>query len=524
VSNTVKGTKLKWVFTFFAVLSFAIFIFLRLQKLKLTLVSFFGYVALIVIFSFCIGVLVLSYLPILNGQKRISVSDIYRPKLPKDFFTQFKNPELIPIGVSMVTNSIKFLSRKKQGMHSLAIGATGSGKTSLMKVRIKHAITHNESLIIIDPKGHHKDILEVKEMMKSLGKDESKFHLFSIVDPDNSLSFNPIKYGTAIQKKDCVLSGLNLTHEYYGSQAANFLSVLIPTINKLNDYCTKESDLIPVTIHTINAALSNKEFLDMILKRVYLIPDTGLSQRLVLNLNSIKNIKDADLSGLKAQINDLDNLEFGWLLSPHLVPEKRELDLYKVLKEGGIAYFQLSVNGYENSVAAIGKLLIQNLKSLSSQIQTGDLEPIRSGSVHIDEFGAFAQSNFDKFLKICRDSNLGIHMYTQGLADLARINKEFEDQVAGNNVTTFIFRLNVAAEVEKLVSSAGTIDGVEQSYQVESGLLGVIRTGSGNQRLTKQTMIDFDVIKNLEVGQAVVIERSPLKTDLVQIVDPALLV
>jgi hypothetical protein len=262
----------------------------------------------------------------------------------------------------------------------------------------------------------------------------------------------------------------------------------------------------------------------MIIKKVYLIPDAGLSQRLVLNLNSIKSIKDADLSGLRAQINDLDNLEFGWLLSPHLVPEKRELDLYKILKEGGIAYFQLSVNGYENSVSAIGKLLIQNLKSLSSQIQTGDLEPIKSGSVHIDEFGAFAQSNFDKFLKICRDSNLGIHMYTQGLADLARINKEFEDQVAGNNVTTFIFRLNVAAEVEKVVSSAGTIDGVEQSYQVERGLFGSMRTGSGNQRLTKQTMIDFDVIKNLEVGQAVVIERSPLKTDLVQIVDPALLV
>lgn len=424
---------------------------------------------------------------------------------------KIRDPENVPIGISLMNGKLKSISRKKMGMHSLCIGATGSGKTSLMKTRLVHAIKHNEACIIIDPKGSYKDIDELNEFMDAIGYDRNKFNIFSLVNPETSQSFNPIKYGTPIQKKDCILSGLSLTHEFYGAQASMFLSVLMPALDAIN---------YPITISTISRALCEPDFVDRIIADVTKMNDENLAERLLRNLGYLRGLKSADLSGLRAQLIDLDNLEFGYLLSPSTCPEKKELDLYKVLKNKEIAYFQLSVNGYESSVASIGKLVIQNLKSLSSQIQTGQIDGIERASLHIDEFGAFAQDNFDKFLKICRDSNIGVHMYTQGLADLAKINEQFEDQVFGNNMTSFIFRLNISEEIEKLVSSAGTVDAVEQSYQVEKLGISYFKTGAGNMRNTKQMLIEHDVVKNLSVGQAIVIERGPLVSDLVQVWNP----
>lgn len=422
------------------------------------------------------------------------------------------DPENIPIGISIVTGNIKTIEKRRMGMHSLCIGATGAGKTSLMRTRLVHSIKNNEACIIIDPKGSYKDISELKNFMDVLGYDKNKLNIFSLVTPETSQSFNPIKYGTPIQKKDCILSGLNLSHEFYGSQASMYLSILIPALTAIG---------FPVTINTICRALCEPDFIDRIILEVTKILDEHLAERLLRNLDYVRAIKSTDLAGIRAQLVDLDNLEFGYLLSPTTCPNKRELDLYRVLKNKEIAYFQLSVNGYENSVASIGKLIIQNLKSLSSQIQTGQLENIDTVSVHIDEFGAFAQDNFDKFLKICRDSNIGVHMYTQGLADLAKINEQFESQVFGNNMTTFIFRLNVSEEIEKLISSAGTVDTIEQSYQVEKFGISYFKTGAGNMRNTKQMLIEHDVVKNLSVGQAIVIERGPLKSDLIQVWNPS---
>lgn len=463
--------------------------------------------------SISITALFYKYFKLKGTVERITSDLVFDVKKIKfdDLVGRIKDPENVPIGISLMNGNLKCISRRKMGMHSLCIGATGSGKTSLMKTRIIHAIKHNEACIIIDPKGSYKDIEELNGFMDAVGYDKKKFNIFSLVNPNTSQSFNPIKYGSPIQKKDCLISGLSLSHEYYGSQASMFLSVLMPALDAIK---------FPITVNTISRSLCEPDFVDKIVTEVAKIQDEYLAERLLRNLEYLRALKSTDLSGLRAQLIDLDNLEFGYLLSPFTCPNRKELDLYKVLKNKEIAYFQLSVNGYESSVASIGKLIIQNLKSLSSQIQTGQIEGIDRSSLHIDEFGAFAQDNFDKFLKICRDSNIGVHMYTQGLADLAKINDQFEDQVFGNNMTSFIFRLNISEEIEKLVSSAGTIDAVEQSYQVEKLGISYFKTGAGNMRNTKQMLIEHDVVKNLSVGQAIVIERGPLVSDLVQIWNP----
>jgi len=83
-------------------------------------------------------------------------------------------------------------------------------------------------------------------------------------------------------------------------------------------------------------------------------------------------------------------------------------------------------------------------------------------------------------------------------------------------------RLDDSETVDEICSMAGTVSGVEQSYQVD-GLFLPRRTGAGNQRETKQMRVEHDVIKNLERGQAVVIEKSPSRVAPIQIFHPSVL-
>jgi hypothetical protein len=69
---------------------------------------------------------------------------------------------------------------------------------------------------------------------------------------------------------------------------------------------------------------------------------------------------------------------------------------------------------------------------------------------------------------------------------------------------------------------AGTVDALEQSYQVE-GTVTRTKTGRGNMRETKQMRVEHGVIKNLGVGQAVVIEKSPSRVSGIQVWTTSLL-
>ena len=64
---------------------------------------------------------------------------------------------------------------------------------------------------------------------------------------------------------------------------------------------------------------------------------------------------------------------------------------------------------------------------------------------------------------------------------------------------------------------AGTEDAEIESYQMNTDGLTSGRTGMGNMHEGKKMKIDFDVFKNLNVGQAVVINKGRHTQELVQI-------
>ncbi len=425
----------------------------------------------------------------------------------------FHEQRALPIGLDVKTGSIVSVSETQRTAHVLVIGATGTGKTTAMMNMILHAIRHNHPCVIVDPKGEDSTLDEVIALGRKLDPGfDQRFQLFSMSKPTQSYSYNPLKHGNANQLKDRVMEALTWSEQYYQSVAGSFLSELTAVMEYLGR---------PLTLSKISRILSFKEeqaeLLNALKDQFQSKPgnDRALELREALGAFFGKNKEDA-LSGLAAQISILNNHTFGSLLS--FESAKNEIDFREARSTKKISYFQLDTLGNADSARRLGRMIIEDLKSLASEVYKKEQD---SGTrvffpVFIDEFGSFATKEFIEFLKQSRGAKFGIHLFCQGLEDLDSVSPEFRRQVISNTMTKIGLRMDDHETVNEICATAGTFDALEQSYQVEGNLL-VTKTGMGNLRHTKQMQIEHDVFKQLRTGEAVVIQKSPSKVNGIKI-------
>jgi GTPase SAR1 family protein len=412
------------------------------------------------------------------------------------------------VGIDLRSHNWIELEDKVRTAHCLIIGATGTGKTTLMLNMIKHSVLRGDPCVIIDPKGEDSTYLEVYEFMKGLNI-ESRLKRFSMSKPDESYHYNPLKYGNANQLKDRIMEALNWSEQYYQSMAGSYLTALTSATTHLK---------MTLTLDLISRLLSYKEEQAALLRKLKELFQAGDPHALSLyeRVNHFFSQKGDQLGGLHAQIAILNNPTFGHILStPH--PDK-EIDLRQMRRGSGVAYFQLDTLGNADSARRLGRMIIEDLKSISSEVYRSEVDEARLFyPIYIDEFGSFASEEFIEFLKQSRGAKFGLHLFCQGLEDLDTISTEFRRQVLSNSLSKIALRVDDSSTVEEFCGSAGTIDSIEQSFQVEGKIL-KSRTGAGNERLTKQMVIEHDVLKNLMTGEAVFIDKAKGKSHPIRII------
>lgn len=364
---------------------------------------------------------------------------------------------------------------------------------------------------MIDPKGESSSLELIRSFGNSWSEDfEKRLQVFSISAPVISAKYNPLKHGNANQLKDRMMEAFVWSEPYYQNVSASFLTAFTACTEFLG---------IPLSLEVVSKILLSKEERAAILKQLQMKFDSGNQRALDLfHLISpfFSKSKEEELSGLGAQISILNNPTFGHLLS--FQKNENEIDLRHIRKSGGIAYFQLDTLGNADSARRLGRMIVEDLKSMSSEVYKN--EPNESERIFfpifIDEFGSFASREFIEFLKQSRGAKFGIHAFCQGLEDMDVVSSEFRRQVISNTMTKIGLRMDDHETVDEFCATAGTFDTLKQSYQV-SGELMASRTGMGNMREAKQMQIEHDVLKQLKTGQAVVIEKSPSRVKGIQI-------
>lgn len=440
-------------------------------------------------------------------RKNITADDLRNKAPTVDYQQQIGKPEVSIIGTSLKNSKEVFLTEDERVMHTLIAGSTGSGKTTLLKSLYIDACKKGQPVIIIDPKGNHKTVDEFKELAIALGVSPEKFRLFSIIAPEKSQRYNPLARGTAMQIRDRLMGALEWSEQFYKNQASTWLGVTIEILKAVH------LEITPALLHKM---LVDRKQLDVIEKRISEIPDKERARDLLERLKQSAKMAVQNQDNLISQLKDLDNLEFGFLFDPK--DPVQTIELARVIENCEIAYFQLNVMAYEVGASVIGKLLLQDLKSLASQIH-GEVVDLKTDflPIFVDEFGSFAIEGFIDFLKMCRDVRFANHLFFQSLADLDAVSPEFKSQVQANCKTKIVLRTDDPNEVDFWSGVAGTLDAIEASHQTEQFGPITLRTGAGNSRSTKQMRVEHDVFKQLKIGQAVLLQKAPAKEDLIQL-------
>lgn len=350
--------------------------------------------------------------------------------------------------------------------HSVIVGASGFGKTNLISILQEHTLKKDRPIIFIDPKGDLEAMTTFRDLCESWGKSCYVFSEYY----QNSISLNPVLEGSVNQVSDRIMRCFIWTEEFYKSSCQRTLNKVLLEIKK-----------------------DGKKFS---LKTIY---DYYLNHEDKFNTGLINHLESIILSDFGKILNE-DGKTFN-----------------QIREERNCVYIGLSTQGYGETAQAIGKLVLGELlyhsyKTLSSpQTQnTGLNNPI---SVYFDEFGALVTPEFIELLNKCRGAGIELTLAFQTGADIDRISPELTRQIIENTANLFILKQRLQDAAAFFSEAIGTVLSKKQTYRFEDGE----RLKDGSERDVHELLVHPDIIKNLGIGQCILLQQGPTRLNLINI-------
>ena len=396
----------------------------------------------------------------------------------------------IVLGGDWVTGQAIVISENDLNRHMLVAGTTGAGKT----VGILNLIEGSPGIgtIIIDGKGD----LELARSVYALAKARNQeFYLFDgTLAARKSAVYNPFASGDHTSLADRVVTLREWTEPHYLSLARGFAQTAFQVLQA----CGHRVDLI-----TVEKSLSTKTLLALI-RRARKPGDDyqELARRIAAQRNA-----DEQIEGLRADLRNLANS----VLAPLFDTAKARRDKNKIIslrrarQENAVVYFCLPTPKYPEFAALLGKLIINDIKATMTSAKT----PWR---IVLDEFSVFAGPQVLNLINMGRSYGISAILATQSYADIAqgaeKNGDKFLDQVLGSVNTFLTYRMNASNDCELAASLAGTLENVEYTAQTEGGS----GTGAASARHARSFRIHPDVIRTLNVGQAIYVNKNQSPT------------
>ena len=397
------------------------------------------------------------------------------------------------LGTSYWSGKPCYLSDDMRLMHTHVVGSTGVGKTeSVLLTLLGQDIQRGKGAIVIDAKGDLELLAKIRLNVQAAGRMKD-FLFFSISNPEISSTYNPLLRGNASQIKDKLIGASEWGDEFYRKKAEEAaLTLLRPMIHLGRKPKFRDLYYLLTDIGALRAFLNEL--------------DEGLMRRdLEVMINHFGD-HSKFLSGLIADLALVAKSEFSVLVDV----DQAEIDLLKVYEENKIVYFSLNTQGYEETAKRFGRLILQDIKTVSNEIQTQkDAAERHFFPVFVDEFSSFTYENFIEFLNKGRGAGFAITLLHQSLADLATRRTTFQQQILENTNIKIIMRQDDPFSVDKFSKIGGTRKTLISTYQTEDRMLGVDFTGQGSMREAQTFRIDPDLVRSLGRGEAILIMKSP---------------
>ncbi len=209
---------------------------------------------------------------------------------------------------------------------------------------------------------------------------------------------------------------------------------------------------------------------------------------------------------MRTQLESIVLSDFGELVTSD-VPG---INLFEAYTQSKIIFLFLDSRRYGETAKALGRFILQDLKSVSAKVD-GEVpkEQRKPFSVIIDEFADLAQEDFIGFLDRARSSRMSVVVAHQEICDLQRISPEFAGRLMGNTSTLYSFLQKRPESAEIISGMAGTRTVWKQTRQTERFGFFEVDSGGGSRREVEEFCIHPNLIKSLGVGKCVCIKKYP---------------
>ncbi len=376
------------------------------------------------------------------------------------------------LGIS-ANQKLVIITDKAINQMVLVLGTTGGGKTITLRRFYQRALEKAYPLIVIDGKPTQENVSWLQQKAKTSGR---TFYGFNCADHHH---YDPLAYGGCTELKDKLISLKDhWENDYYRSVAEDYLQTTFEVLLNL-----KEN----FDLKTIVDCLDFKE---LVLK-VRATTDESLKKRVL----RLQQYDTKDITGLQAHLSLLIHSELG-----HFFEKNDKLfNLAQIIQSGSVVYFALPALRFPSFAKVLGKLIINDIKAVIDRLETQQ----RIFTV-FDEFSVFAGEQVLNLVNMGRGKGIHAIFGTQGLADLKRVDSDFESQLLNCVNTLICHRLNDHNSAEAVTNWVGTQDGFDISAQISEDT----STGMGSVKRNKSFIIHPDAIKqDLQPGEAFYISK-----------------
>jgi hypothetical protein len=375
------------------------------------------------------------------------------------------------LGFSANQNKVLNLNEIDFSKHTFIVGAAGFGKTNLISILQEHSLQGDKPIIFFDPKGD----LEALETFRAIcTKYKRKCYIFSEHHKD-SIKLNPLRDGSVNQVTDRIMSSFEWTEPFYKSMAAEALTKALKQLQ-----------------------VSRKAF--------------SLSNICEVLESSFKN---DNTQGLIVMLNQINESDFGRIL----IDDETTKTFLDIREEKACLYIGLSTQGYGDTAYALGKFFLGELLYGSYLKLTKEVNSHNSMkdsiSVFFDEFGAIVTPRFIELQNKCRGAGIQLFMAVQTASDIDKIDPKLTEQIIENASNLFILKQRLDVGASLFANAIGTKLSKKYTNQTENGEKGTM----GTEREVNELLVHPDIIKNLRVGQCILLRHNPTKLDLINIRD-----
>lgn len=355
----------------------------------------------------------------------------------------------------------------------LILGTTGGGKTVTLRRFYQRAVEQAYPLIIIDGKPTEESIAWLQRRSRHY---QRSFYGFNCAEYHH---YDPLAHGGYTELKDKLISLKDhWENDYYRSIAEDYLQTTFEVLLTLKE----DFDL-----ETIVNCL---EYEELALKTRSIA-----NESLKIRVQRLQHYDSKDITGLQAHLNLLIHSELGSFFEK----TKNTFNLAEIIQSNSVVYFALPALRFPSFAKVLGKLIINDIKAVIDRLDLK--QPIFTV---FDEFSVFVGEQVLNLVNMGRGKGLHAIFGTQGLADLKRVDINFENQLLNCVNTLICHRLNDHESAETVASWVGTQDGFDITAQISEDA----STGMGSVKRNKSFIIHPDEVKqSLQPGEAFYISK-----------------